>query len=97
MQQPRDSFVKGGECDDVENNDMYVALTGDAVVFSLVDLSEVTNYFSKERMIGKGGFGDVFHARLRHLDVALKSLTRSLFELSHCIVLDLICIVYYII
>jgi hypothetical protein len=47
---------------------------GDAMIFSFDDLSKVTNNFSKEKMIGKGGFGRVFHGKLRYSDVAVKVL-----------------------
>ena len=44
------------------------------MIFSFDDLSQVTNNFSKEKMIGKGGFGRVFRGKLRHVDVAVKVL-----------------------
>ena len=47
---------------------------GDAMIFSLDDLSKATNNFSKEKMIGKGGFGRVFRGKLRYSDVAVKVL-----------------------
>ena len=44
------------------------------MVFSVDDLSRVTDNFSKERLIGKGGFGKVYRGKLRHADVAVKVL-----------------------
>ena len=53
---------------------VFMLLTGDAMMFSFDDLSKVTNNFSKERLIGKGGFGKVYRGKLRHADVAVKVL-----------------------
>ena len=47
---------------------------GDAMIFAHELLCDVTNNFAKERLIGKGGFGSVYCARLRHADVAIKVL-----------------------
>ena len=63
---------------------------GDAMIFSFEDLSKVTNNFSKEKMIGKGGFGRVFRGKLRHSDVAVKVLstvseTRAYFLTAICV------------
>ena len=44
------------------------------MIFSLDDLSKVTNNFSKEKMIGKDSFGRVFRGKLRYSDVAVKVL-----------------------
>lgn len=44
------------------------------MIFPFELLSEVTESFSKDRLIGKGGFGQVYHGRLRHSDVAIKVL-----------------------
>ena len=49
-------------------------LPGDAMIFSFDDLSSVTNNFSKDKIIGKGGFGKVYRGRLRHSEVAIKVL-----------------------
>ena len=42
------------------------------MMFSFDDLSRVTNNFSNENIIGKGGFGKEFHGRLRHSEVAVE-------------------------
>ena len=44
------------------------------MIFSFDDLSSVTNNFSKDKIIGKGGFGKVYRGRLRHSEVAIKVL-----------------------
>ena len=44
------------------------------MIFPLEDLCQVTDNFSKEKLIGKGGFGHVYRAKLRHSDVAIKVL-----------------------
>lgn len=44
------------------------------MMFSYQLLCDVTNRFAKEKLIGKGGFGQVFRGRLRHSDVAIKVL-----------------------
>lgn len=49
-------------------------LLGGAMMFSYQLLCDVTNRFAKEKLIGKGGFGQVFRGRLRHSDVAIKVL-----------------------
>lgn len=51
-----------------------VWFSGDAMIFSSDLLRDVTDNFSKGRLIGKGGFGNVFKGKLRHLDVAIKVL-----------------------
>ena len=44
------------------------------MIFSFEVLSEVTGNFSKDQLVGKGGFGQVYRGRLRHSDVAIKVL-----------------------
>ena len=47
---------------------------GGSMLFSHELLREATNNFSKDKLVGKGGFGRVFKGRLRHSDVAIKVL-----------------------
>ena len=44
------------------------------MIFSHCQLQKATDSFAKDKLIGKGGFGDVFQGRLRHSDVAIKVL-----------------------
>ena len=53
------------------------------MIFSYDDLSKVTDNFSKERLIGKGGFGVVYRGKLRHADVAVKVLN-TVSKIVHC-------------
>lgn len=73
---PPDSFVKGDLNCRISSLSYHIVflLPGDAMIFSLDDLSKMSDNFSKQRMIGKGGFGRVFRGKLRHLEVAVKVL-----------------------
>ena len=37
------------------------------MIFLYNDLSQATNNFAAEKLIGKGGFGTVYHGKLRHV------------------------------
>ena len=45
--------------------------------FSPSEIEEATAKFSKERVVGKGGFGKVFWAIIRGTKVAVKCLTKE--------------------
>lgn len=68
-----DSYVKGKMLSLIIVHDIFSPI-GDAMIFSLEDLSKVTNEFSNDHLIGKGGFGRVYRGKLRHADVAVKVL-----------------------
>ncbi|KAJ7523624.1 hypothetical protein O6H91_18G056100 [Diphasiastrum complanatum] len=52
--------------------------TGSAKTYALADLEKATNRFSSQNIIGKGGFGQVYHGVLDdHTEVAVKVLTRD--------------------
>lgn len=68
------SFVKGDLTSCIAPTSYHILLQGDAMIFSFDDLSQVTDKFSKQRMIGKGRFGKVYCGKVRHLEVAVKVL-----------------------
>jgi hypothetical protein len=45
------------------------------MIYSSQELLNATDNFSQDRIVGKGGFGVVYRARLRMCDVAVKHLT----------------------
>ena len=45
------------------------------MVFSAEDLEMATSNYSPDKVIGEGGFGKVYKARLRYSDVAIKVLS----------------------
>ena len=45
------------------------------MVFSADDLTNATCNYSSDKLIGEGGFGRVYRARLRYSDVAVKVLS----------------------
>ena len=42
------------------------------MIFSYHSLCDVTDNFSNDKLVGKGGFGRVYRGKLRHIDVAIK-------------------------
>ena len=44
------------------------------MTFKLAEVKGATGYFDKEKIVGKGGFGEVFRGVLRHTAVAVKVL-----------------------
>ena len=50
-------------------------IIGSAMIYSSRELLNATDNFSQERIVGKGGFGVVYRARLRMCDIAVKQLT----------------------
>lgn len=46
------------------------------MMYSATELKRATNNFSKENLIGKGGFGEVYSAELRCSSVAVKILKK---------------------
>ena len=49
-------------------------LIGGAMMYSCTELQMATAQFSKKKVIGKGGFGTVYHRTLRQTSVAIKIL-----------------------
>ena len=45
------------------------------MIYSSQELLNATDNFSQDKIVGKGGFGVVYRARLRMCDVAVKQLT----------------------
>ena len=50
-------------------------LLGSSMIYSSAELLKATDNFSQENIVGKGGFGVVYRARIRMCDVAVKKLT----------------------
>ncbi|KAG9159991.1 hypothetical protein Leryth_005734 [Lithospermum erythrorhizon] len=51
-----------------------------AQVFKYRDLCNATNNFSHDALIGEGGFGRVYKAKLNNMEVAIKQLDRNGFQ-----------------
>lgn len=45
------------------------------MIFSKAKLETATKNFSKDHLVGEGGFGKVYRGTLRHADVAVKRLS----------------------
>lgn len=50
-------------------------LLGSSMIYSSAELLKATDNFSQENIVGKGGFGVVYRARIRMCNVAVKKLT----------------------
>ena len=46
------------------------------MIYSAAELQKVTKDFSKQYLLGKGGFGQVYSAELRYSTVAVKILKK---------------------
>ena len=55
---------------------------GGAMFFEYSELQKATNNFSKDTVVGRGGFGTVYKGELRHTTVAVKLLTDCLLYTS---------------
>ena len=50
------------------------------MIFTIRELKEATGDFDPTKVVGKGGFGEVYRGKLRHTDVAIKVLN----DVSSC-------------
>ncbi len=54
----------------------YTSYSG-LMTYSADELQKATNNFAVANCLGKGGFGEVYHAELRCSDVAVKSANKK--------------------